>query len=108
MQFKIAVNEPPEKIVFLMESKYKILRLSAETYFMSGNIVEIYYNDDYDKILSTGEDGWFYYNTHMDFFPIDDKITVSREIEIAENIKNFFDSCCIPSEIIFDSDEYQT
>ncbi|MDE5862170.1 MAG: hypothetical protein K2H28_08265 [Ruminococcus sp.] len=108
MQFRIAVNETPEKIIFLMENRYNIVRRSARSYFMSGNIFEIYRNEDYDKILSTGEDGWLYYNTYMNFFPIDDKITVSREIEIAENIKNFFDSCCIRSEIIFDSDEYQT
>ncbi|MDE5583510.1 MAG: hypothetical protein K2J08_07380 [Ruminococcus sp.] len=91
-----------------MESQYSIYGHSAKTYFMSGNIVEIYYNEDYDKVLAESEDGWLYYNTHMDFFPIDDTITVSQEIEIAENVKSFFDSCFLQSEIIFESDEYVT
>ncbi len=108
MQFRITVNETPEKVVFLMESRYNIVRRSAKSYFMLGNIFEIYHNEDYDKILAESDDGWLYYNTHMDFFPIDEKITVSREIEIAENIKNFFDSCYLRSEIIFESDEYIT
>lgn len=38
----------------------------------------------------------------------DKTITVSKEMEIAENIKKFFDSCLLKSEIIFDSDEYQS
>ncbi|MDE5772541.1 MAG: hypothetical protein K2I06_13100 [Ruminococcus sp.] len=91
-----------------MESQYSIYRYSAKTYFMSGNIVEIYHNEDYDEVLAENEDGWLYYNTYMDFFPIDDTITVSQEIEIAENIKKFFDNCLLKSEIIFDSDEYVT
>ncbi|MDE6425554.1 MAG: hypothetical protein K2K89_05405 [Ruminococcus sp.] len=108
MQFRITVNETPENVVLLMKSRYNIVRRSAKSWFMSGNICEIYCNEDYDKILSTDEDGWLYYNTHMDFFPIDDKITISQEIEIAENIKKFFDSCYLRSEIIFESDEYIT
>ena len=68
MQFKIAVNETPENVVCLMENRYKILRLSA------------------------GEDGWFYYNMHMGFFPTDNNIILSHETELAENIKSFFDS----------------
>ena len=108
MQFRIAVNETPENVVLLMKSRYNIERRSAKCCFISGNICEIYCNEDYDKVLAESEDGWLYYNTYMDFFPIDDKITVSQEIEIAENIKNFFDSCYLRSEIIFESDEYTT
>lgn len=109
MQFRIAINEKTENVVFLMKSQYDIVRRSAKTYFILGNIVEIYYNEDYDKALAEiGNDCWLYYNTHMDFFPIDDTITVLQEMEIAENIKKFFDSCNLKSEIIFDSSEYQT
>ena len=108
MQFRIAVNTKPENVIFLMKSRYNIERRSAKSYFMLGNICEIYCNEDYDKIFAESEDGWLYYNTHMDFFPIDEKITVSQEIKIAENIKNFFDSCSLQSEIIFESDEYVT
>ncbi|MDE6502164.1 MAG: hypothetical protein K2L10_08785 [Ruminococcus sp.] len=108
MWFRIAVNEKPENVVFLIQNRYNIIRRSAKTYYMSGNIFEVYRNEDYDNFLAENEDGWLYYNTHMDFFPIDDKITVSQEIEIAENIKHFLDSCSLKSEIIFESDEYIT
>ena len=108
MQFRIAVNAKPENVIFLMESRYNIVRRSAKCYFILGNIFEIYHNEDYDKILAESDDGWLYYNTHMDFFPIEEKITVSQEIEIAENIKSFFDDCSLQSEIIFESDEYIT
>ena len=108
MQFRITVNEAPENVVLLMESHYKIYKRSAKTYFILGNIVEIYHNEDYDEFLSKGENGWFYYKTHMDFFPTMESITVAQEIEIAENIKKFFDNCLLKSEIIFESDEYQS
>lgn len=103
MQFRITVDEIPENVVSLMESRYKIYRRSAETYFISGNIVEIYYNEDYDKLLTDGEDGWLYYNTHMDFIPIGKVTTVASQTELAENIKEFFDSLSLKSEIIFDN-----
>ena len=108
MQFRIAVNETPENVIFFIKNQYNVYRYSAKTYIMLGNVLEIYHNEDYDKTLSENADGWLYYNTHMDFFPIDEKITVSQEIKIAENIKNFFDSCSLKSEIIFESDEYIT
>lgn len=100
IEFRIAVNEKPKNVVSLIESRYKMYRRSARTYFISGNIVEIYYNENYDKALSESEDGWLYYNTHMDFVPIE-KVTVYSQIELAENIKNFFDSRIIESEVIF-------
>ncbi len=100
IQFRIAVNEKPENIVFLIESRYKMYRRSARTYFISGNIVEIYCNEDYDKTSAECEDGWLYYNTHMDFLPIE-RVDVYSQIELTVNIKKFFDNCLTESEVIF-------
>ena len=65
MQFRIAVNEKPENVIFLMKSRYNIERRSAKCYFISGNIFEIYCNEDYDKILAESEDGSCHFQTHI-------------------------------------------
>lgn len=101
-QFRITVDETPENIISLMENKYDIKKYSARTYFIAENIAEIYLNEDYDKDLTEGEDGWLYYNTNMDFFSINDEITGVSEKALAENIKSFFNSLGLKSEIIFE------
>lgn len=99
-QFRITVDETPENIISLMENKYDIKKYSEKIYFISGNVAEIYSNEDYDKNLTESKDGWLYYNTNMDFFPIDKEITGTSEKALAENIKSFFDSLGLKSEII--------
>lgn len=100
-QFRITVDETPEKIISLMEKKYDIKKYSARAYFIAGNIAEIYFNEDYDKDLTDSEDGWLYYNTNMDFFPTDKEVTDVSEKALAENIKSFFDGLGLKSEIIW-------
>ncbi|MDE6779920.1 MAG: hypothetical protein K2J40_00465 [Ruminococcus sp.] len=100
-QFRITVDETPENIISLMEKNYDIKKCSAKTYFIAGNIAEIYLNEDYNKDLTDSEDGWLYYNTNMDFFPTDDTITSASEKALAVNIKSFFDNMGLKSEIIW-------
>lgn len=83
-----------------MAEKYDMKKYSKRDYFIQGNIAEIYINEDYDKDLTESEDGWLYYNTNMDFVLIDRKTTDFSEKELAENIKSFFDSMGLKSEII--------
>ncbi len=99
-QFRINVDETPENIISLIENKYDIKKYSEKIYFISGNVAEIYSNEDYDKDLTESEDGWLYYNANIDFFPIDKEITGTSEKALDENIKNFFDSLGLKSEII--------
>ncbi|MCM1508923.1 MAG: hypothetical protein NC177_17585 [Ruminococcus flavefaciens] len=98
--FRITVDETPENVISLISEKYDIKKYSTKAYFIAGNIAEIYINEDYNKDLTDSEDGWLYYNTNMDFFPTDKKITGLSEKELAENIKGFFDSMGLKSEII--------
>lgn len=98
--FRITVNETPENVISLMAEKYDMKKYSEKAYFIAGNIAKIYINEDYNKDLTDSKDGWLYYNTNMDFFPTNNKITGLSEKELAENIKNFFDSMGLKSEII--------
>lgn len=100
LSFRISVNETAEKIISCMNNRYEIYKRTATTYFMSGNIIEIYSNDDYDKPLSDNdEDSYLYYRTYMDFFPTGESTLISQ-IALAKNIKHFFDVLGWKSEII--------
>lgn len=100
LSFRISANEIAENIISFMNNKYKIYKRTATTYIMLGNIIEIYSNNDYDKILSADdEDGYLYYRTYMDFYPIDE-VTLTSQISLAKNVKHFFDILGWKSEII--------
>lgn len=106
LSFRVSVNETAEKIISSMDNRYEIYKRTARTYFMSGNLIEIYSNNYYDKILSDDDEyGYLYYRTHMDFYPIDE-VTLISQISLANNIKQFFDTLFWKSEIIAEFEMY--
>lgn len=101
--FRIAVNANIEKIIDILK-KYTdtcMVSLDEKKLVIRRNNVVIGYNEDYDEELSIiDEDRYLYYENNIDFYPIDDAITLENQIQLAKEISKKFVDYGIDSEII--------
>ena len=101
--FRIAVDAGQEKIM-------EVLKIQKEDTYgnfkwirtvIGANNVEISRNEDYDKKLSAvDEDAFLYYETNIDFYPVEEMVTLDQQIKLAKEILKKFADYGIPAEIV--------
>lgn len=104
LSFRIAVDGERDNIVDIIGRNFKEFQREGnlESRFRLGsNHIGILGNEDYDRVLAKEEEeGYLYYQYHLDFYPVSEKATLHSQIAMARKIKDLLDTEKLPCEII--------
>ncbi len=100
--FRVTVNSNKENIINTLEEKWgggDTLR--NKQFILNKNFVIISLNDDFDPVLAkTDEDGFLYFENNIDFYPIEDNLTLDNQISFAREIIASFKAKGIQAEVV--------
>ena len=96
--FRIAVNKDKETVFNILCRHYLT---DNKKIIVSGNIVYIKNNEDFNKELSLiHEDKFLYYECNIDFYPIENTLTLENQICCVKEISKIFSENKIDFEVI--------
>lgn len=101
--FRVTVNSNKENIINTLEENFGGLKhtLRNKQVSLNKNFVVISLNEDYNPALAkTDEDGFLYFENNIDFYPIEDNLTLDKQISFAKKIIASFKAKRIQAELV--------
>ena len=103
--FRLCLQGPQNIDEIINELKESSGELTLDSVY-SGELEDNYYtiseNEDYDEKLVTIEDGFLYYQYHLDIFPKSDFIELESQIVLSKKIAAHMQKVNFKCEIIAD------